>query len=171
MRDCAGPEDESEPSSELESSRGPGDAGTDSVGDALAVVVMGREERRRRRGPGDTGRPGSLSGLGEEAPPAALRPGTAVPADEFLEICGLMPTPPYAAGSLPLKPGVPGPSLRGSGESLRTDKAEGALPPPEPVRLIASAARTALSEPEGGTGVEVLDTVVALRSWARTWDA
>jgi len=153
MRDCSGLE-EREDDSELDSA-GPGDCGSDS----FALAVIGSEERRVRCPSGLTG---NFSGLGE-APPGGLWPGTVVAADELREICGLPKASfPGDAGTLP--------SFLGSGESFRTDRAEGALPPPDPVLLMASATAAADSDPGIGDGADEPLAAVALRIWARTWE-
>lgn len=83
---------------------------------------------------------------------------TAVPPDEFRESWG-RPAGPALAGV-----GERVPSPLGKGESLRIDSADGARPPPEAVRLIASAkGNPAGSAPGTGDGADEPLTAATLR--------
>ena len=105
MRDCAGL-DESDDSPDVDSA-GPGDCGSSFGG-----PVMGKEERRRLWPPS----PWRGVPILGDGPPPRLCVRTAVVADVFREIFG----------RIEMLIGVPGPfpSLRGSGESLLTDRAD-----------------------------------------------
>ena len=120
------------------------------------MVVIGNDESRVRCPSALTG---TLSDLGE-AVPDGLCGATVVLPEELREICGL------AKASLARDPGMV-PSFLGRGESFRTDRLDGVLPPPEPVLLIASAAAVD-SDPGTGDGADEPFAAVTLRIWART---
>lgn len=90
---------------------------------------------------------------------------TAVLPDEFRESWGRPEGPDFAGV------GERVPSFIGKGESLRIDSADGARPPAEPVRLMASAkGYPAGSAPGTGDGAEGPLTAATLRIWALSCD-
>lgn len=156
MRDWAGLEEDDE-AAELDSA-GPGDKGSSSVegSGSVGVVEIGNDDNRRLC---DVCRRGGLANL-NEAPPAVC---TVVLADDARDTCGRPMVVLF---------GVPGIfwSVFGIGESFRTERDDGARPPPEPVLLIASAAAVD-SDPGTGDGAEEpLAAAVAFRICARTWE-
>lgn len=166
MRDCAGLDSSSEDAVELDSG-GPGEgllsasgsgfcSGTSSRSGGLAVDdVIGNEDRRLLGSAPDRADPATPAPVrgDEEPPPMSL--SIAVLADMFLDTIGRDDR--FNGVPLPLPI-----SVRGAGESLRTDKADAVRRWPRPAE----------SDPGTGEGAaEPFAAAVALRTWARTCEA
>lgn len=153
MRDWAGLDSSSEDGPELVSA-GPGEGGSGST--SLAAVLMGSEESLRRC-------ESVVRALPLLLPPRlrAVYP-EAVFEDGFRMGCGR---------GVVLR-GVPGvlPSARGSGESLRMERTDGARcrPAAEPARGIPSPGAPPSGPGTGEGADEPLAAAAAFRSWART---